>query len=122
MLNSVSKSDGSPSSGNAIVKDDGRGEKATFTHVEVFVLVTLALGFSGITFVGFLLGRASLFEMALAARLGGLADALCITGNDIDELEKAASIVVPKAKHLSIPEILSAKDIKELAETLKPAK
>ena len=85
-------------------------------------MVTLSFGFFGIMFASFLLGRASLFEMAVAARLGGLADALCITGNNINDLEKAANIVVPKAKHLSVPEILSAKDFKEMAETLKPMK
>jgi hypothetical protein len=119
MLESVSKGDRSPSGGNAVVTGVVQPEKTAFSHAEVFVVVIVALGFFGVAFVGFLLGRASLFEMALAARLSGMADALCIVSNDVDELEKAAGILVPKAKHLSVPEILSAKDIRELVEVLK---
>jgi hypothetical protein len=114
MLNSIGKDDGLLPTSNAVVKADDQHEKITLPHAQVFVMVTVGLGFFGITLISFLLGRASLFEMALAARHSGLADALCIVGSDIDELEKAASFIVPKPKHLSVPEILSEKDIKEM--------
>jgi len=77
---------------------------------------TLVLGLFAVSFACFLLSRSAFIEIELAARFNGLADALCMAGNDLGQLEKAANFLVPKSKYLSVPEIFSAKDLKSLAE------
>jgi hypothetical protein len=51
-----------------------------------------------------------------------LADALCIAGNDFGQLEKAVNLLVPKAEYLSIPEIISPKNLSSLADVIKQAR
>jgi hypothetical protein len=79
----------------------------------------LALGLLAICFACFLLGRTAFVEIELAARFGGLADALCIAGENFDQLEKAANFLVPGTKYLSVPEIFSTKDLNSVVELLK---
>jgi hypothetical protein len=90
-----------------------------FNHVQFYALGTLALGLFAISFACFLLGRSAFIEVELAARFSGFADALCIAGDNFEKLEKAANILMPSTKYLSVPEIFSTNDLKSLVEILK---
>jgi hypothetical protein len=90
-----------------------------FTHIQFYALGTLALGLFAISFACFLLGRSAFVEIELAARFSGFADALCIAGDNFEQLEKAANILMPSTKYLSVPEIFSTNDLKSLVEILK---
>jgi hypothetical protein len=89
------------------------------THL--FTLTTLGLAVSAIGFACYLLGRSALIEVEAAARLSGLADALCIATNEMKSFEKAAAVLVPKTGS-SDPSMVSANDLKIMAETLKQIK
>ena len=91
-------------------------------HIELYAIGVLALGVLAICFACFLLGRTAFVDIELAARFGGLADALCISGENLDQLEKAASFLVPGTKYLSVPEIFSTKDLGSALEILKELK
>jgi hypothetical protein len=119
ILSSVSKTDHVAIGATGSGKDDAKEAKTTTTYLQTFAIATLILGLSIISFACYLLGRTSFFEMELAARFGGLADALCMAGNDLGNLEKAAVVFVPKATYLSSPVALSANDIKPLVDAVK---
>ena len=92
-------------------------------HVHSFALGTLVRWtLCTILFACFLLGRSAFFEIELAARFNGLADALCIAGSDFGQLEKAANLLVPKTKYFSVPKLFSAKDLSALADVIKQAR
>ena len=95
---------------------------ASGVHIWFFAIGTICLGLIAILFACFLLGRIAFVEIELAARFCGLADALCVASNDFDQLEGAASLLVPKAKYLSVPEIFSARDLKALGDLVKQLK
>jgi hypothetical protein len=94
-------------------------DPSTFAHIQFYALGTLALELVAISFACFLLGRSAFVEIELAARCSGFADALCIAGDNFDQLEKAANILMPSTKYLSVPEIFSTNDLKSLVEILK---
>jgi hypothetical protein len=79
----------------------------------------LAFGISASSYACFLLGRHAFIERETAARCVGLADALCIAEGNLESFEKAASLLVPKAKFLNGLEILSKKDKESLVEIVK---
>jgi hypothetical protein len=87
-------------------------------RTEVYVVSVLALGLLAVCFACFLLGRSALVEIELAARFNGFADALCIAGENLDQLEKATSLLVPRTKFLSTSRIFSPKDVKPIIELL----
>jgi hypothetical protein len=88
-------------------------------HTELYTLGILTLALLAICFASFLLGRSAFVEIELAARFVGLADALCIAGDNFDQLEKAAALLMPETKYLSVPEIFSTKDLGSIMEVLK---
>jgi hypothetical protein len=88
-------------------------------HTELYTLGILTLALLAICFASFLLGRSAFVEIELAARFVGLADALCIAGDNFDQLEKAAALLMPETKYLSVPEIFSTKDLGSVMEVLK---
>ncbi len=88
-------------------------------HTEPYTIGVLALGLFAVCFACFLLGRAAFVEIELAARFAAFADALCLAGENFDQLEKAASLMLPGSKYLSVPEIFSTKDLDSIAEVLK---
>jgi hypothetical protein len=95
------------------------------THTQFYALGTIALGLAAVGFSCFLLGRAAFVEIELAARYGGIADALCLGCTTTLELEKAVNILVPAARYLSVPDIFSVNDLKsvfEIVGQLKPTK
>jgi hypothetical protein len=91
----------------------------TFFHVQLYAMGALALGLFAISFASFLLGRSAFVEIELAARFSGFADALCIAGDSFDQLERAANLLMPSTKYLSVPDIFSTKDLNSLVEVLK---
>ncbi|MCX5632835.1 MAG: hypothetical protein NTW93_04050 [Phycisphaerae bacterium] len=91
-------------------------------HVQFLAIATLVLGLFAISFACFLLSRSAFVEIELAARFNGLADALCIAGNDFGQLEKVANLLMPKAKYLSVPEIFSTKTLSSVANVIKEAR
>jgi len=117
-LNAVGKIEPAPR--NAVSFE--AAEKDPLSHVQLYVLGTVTLGVLAISFACFLLGRSAFVEIELAARFSGIADALCIAGDRLDQLEKAANLLVPAAKYLSVPEIFSVKDLQSLADTMKQLK
>lgn len=92
------------------------------TLIELYAVGVLALGLLAVCFACFLLGRTALIEIELAARFNGFADALCIAGENFDQLEKAANLLVPRTKYLSAPRIFSQKDLKPILEVLNAAR
>src|SRR5258706_3647143 len=84
-----------------------------FIHLHIFALIILILCLSVVSFASYLLARAAFIELESAARFIGLADAICIAGDDFGQLEKAATLLVPRAKYF--PE-LSEKNLKTFLE------
>ena len=84
------------------------------SNIELYAIGVVALALLAVRFAGFLLGRTAFVEIELAARFGGLADA-----QSFDQLEKAANILVPSSKYLSVPEIFSTKDFDSVAGAVK---
>jgi hypothetical protein len=119
-VNSVSKLDETTPGTIAVPKPEVSDAKGIFTNVQFLAIVTLVLGLCAVSLACYFLGRAGCMEIELAARFGGLADALCLAGSDFDQLERAVLILVPKSKYLSATEVLSIKDLKIAADALKP--
>jgi hypothetical protein len=88
-------------------------------RVELYTIGVLALSLLAVCFACFLLGRAAFVEVELAARFAAFADALCLAGENFDQLEKAANLLLPGTKYLSVPEIFSTKDLDSLTDFLK---
>jgi hypothetical protein len=107
------------SSGGKASQTQGSADTRTSSHVQLYAIVTLSLGLFAISFACFLLGRTAFVEIKLAARFSGFADALCIAGDNFDQLERAANLLVPGTKYLSVPEIFSTKDLNSVVEVLK---
>jgi len=118
-LSSVRKLDGATERTNSKATGEAKETKKPFLQEQLFAMTTLILGTAIVSFACYLLGRSAFIEIELAARFSGLADALCIAGNDFTQLEKAATILVPKPKFLSVPDSFSAKDLKPLVDFLK---
>ena len=92
---------------------------ATSNHDSVLSVSFLLMGFIIILIVCYMLARSAFVEIELAARFNGLADALCISGNDFGQFEKAATVFVPKPKYLSAEGKFSSKEIQAIADVLK---
>jgi hypothetical protein len=88
-------------------------------HVELYAIGVLSLSLLAVCFACFLLGRTAFVEIELAARFAAFADALCLAGENFDQLEKAANLLLPGTKYLSVPEIFSTKDLDSLADIVK---
>jgi beta-lactamase regulating signal transducer with metallopeptidase domain len=88
-------------------------------RIELYTIGVLALGLLAVCFACFLLGRAAFVEIELAARFAAFADALCLAGENFDQLERAANLLLPGSKYLSVPEIFSTKDLDSVADLLK---
>lgn len=95
---------------------------ATSGHLFIFASLSLAFELVLVLFGCFLLSRSAFIEIELAARFIGLADAICIAGDDLDNLAKTVDLLVPKPKYLSIPEIVSLTDVKAIADIVKPSR
>src|SRR2546425_824794 len=66
------------------------------SHIELYALGVVTLALLAICFACFLLGRTAFVEIELAARFAGFADALCIAGDNFEQLEKAANLLMPE--------------------------
>lgn len=91
-------------------------------HIELYAIGVLTLSLLAICFACFLLGRAAFVEIELSARFAAFADALCLAGDNFERLEKAANLMLPGTKYLSVPEIFSTKDLDSLVEVIKAIK
>jgi len=91
-------------------------------HIEFYAIGVLSLSLLAICFACFLLGRAAFVEIELSARFAAFADALCLAGDNFGQLEKAANLMLPGTKYLSVPEIFSTKDLGSLVEVIKALK
>lgn len=89
------------------------------THIELYAIGVLALSLLAICFACFLLGRAAFVEIELSARFAAFADALCLAEGNFEQLEKAANLMLPGTKYLSVPEIFSTKDLGSVVEVIK---
>src|SRR5207244_2696532 len=75
-------------------KADGSGKQGAAEPTtppvspQVFALTTLGLGVFAVCFGCYFLSRSALIELESAARLRGLADALCLAGGDMAEFER----------------------------------
>ena len=76
---------------------------------------------AAIGFASYLLSRAAMFEVALAARFSGLADALCLAGNEIKRLEEIAPFVIPPVTPIE-SRLFAPEDVKLVADVIKQAK
>jgi hypothetical protein len=66
----------------------------------------------------YLLGRSAMLELERSAFFNGLADAVCIAGDDFVQLEKAVALFVPRSRHVRQSDILSMKEVKALLQVL----
>jgi hypothetical protein len=66
-----------------------------------------------------LLGRSAFAQIEQAERLSGVADALCISGGNFAQLEKAVALFVPKNSSIANSKQISTDDLKEFVELLK---
>jgi hypothetical protein len=89
------------------------------SHAELYAVGVLALSLFAICFACFLLGRTAFVEIELAARSVAFADALTLAGENFDQLERVANLMLPGTKYLSVPEIFSTKDLGTVVELLK---
>jgi hypothetical protein len=103
------------------IETKGSDPKA-IPQMQLYTLGTLTLGVLTIAFSCFLLGRTAFVEIELAARFSGIADAFCIAGDDMAQLEKAVQLLVPSAKYLSVPGIFSVKDLQSITDLVKQVK
>ena len=92
-------------------------ETRAFSQAQILSLGILVLAMIAIVYTCFLLGRAAFIEIGIAVRYSGLADALCIAGDDFDRLQKLAELFAPK--DFSFPRMLASKDRESLVELLK---
>lgn len=90
--------------------------------VHLFALIIIGLGLVVISIACYLLGRSALIEIDAATRFGGLADALCLAGNDLADFERAAAILVPKKTLLGGTKSTAFADLKSLSDVLKTLK
>lgn len=119
-LKAVSLADGTAIPRNAKDGVATGAEQSALTRS--FALVTLCAGITAIGAACFLLARSAFIEIELAVRYVSLADALCLTGSNLTDLEKLAVILVPKSRYLSASQAFSLKDLKALAEVVKQLK
>lgn len=87
--------------------------------LHIFALIILIVCLLVISFAGFLLARGAMIEMESSVRFNGIADALCLAGDDLQQFEVATAVLVPKTKYF--PEF-SEKNLKVLLELLKTAR
>jgi hypothetical protein len=105
------------------VKSDLPAGPASGEQRPIVWSVLIALEMSLLGSACYVFARAGFSEVDLAARYNGLADALCVAGDDLGRLEQAAAILVPKASGLKTgAAAFSAKDVQSLAELVKPFK
>jgi hypothetical protein len=91
-------------------------------HLELYAIGVLSLSLLAICFACFLIGRAAFVEIELSARFSAFADALCLAGDDFEKLDKAANLMLPGTKYLSVPEIFSTKDLDSIVNVIKAVK
>lgn len=124
-LESINRIEGNAAgvAGNSTAADNTKQEKTTdqksFFTLHMFAVITLVLAVSAVSFACYLLGKSAFVELETAGRLSGIADALCIAGDNLEQLERAAALLVPKAQYLSTSKLISADDLKDFAEVLK---
>ena len=107
-------------SGNAHMQPSGIAVVApTDGRAFYCAMAIVAFGMFAGSYAGVLLGRLAFIELDSASRCMGLADALCIAEGNMESLEKAVSLLVPKSRCGNGPEILSKKDRDSLIEILK---
>jgi hypothetical protein len=87
-----------------------------------FAIGAVILAFAAIIYSCTLLGRGAYVAIELATQASGLADALCIAGDNLVQLEKYVALLVPATKHFSPAELVSGKDVETLIELLKKLK
>lgn len=94
-------------------------ETKSFDDLNIFAFTTLVLGVAAISFACYLLGKFAIIELESAERLRAVADALCVSGNDFEQLAKAVSLLAPKSQTgSSDSKFISTDDLKTLAEIL----
>jgi hypothetical protein len=120
-INAVNNIEANTTGAGSIGSNDGASaEKKSSANLHLFALTTLVLGVFAIAFACYLLGKFAVMELESADRLRGIADAVCISGNDFAQLEKAADLLVPKGQSVSSnSKFVSTDDLKDLAEILQ---
>lgn len=78
------------------------------------IITVLILGFSLAVSSSWLLAKAALLKLDSASRMTTLADALCITGSNLDELEKAVAILGSAKSEASPASGVEGKDLETL--------
>lgn len=81
-------------------------------------------GLLAVSYACYLLGRSASVEMQCAWRSNALADAMCIAGGNLDDLEKTAHLFSSLTRLPGIVDDLSKKNraaILELVKLLKPS-
>jgi len=82
-------------------------------------LSALTIGLVAICTGSYLLARTALKALDRSILYSGLADALCIAGDSMAELEKAVAIFVPRAVKSKALDVFPLKEAQEIVEILK---
>ena len=121
LLTSITRIEQPFSKSDSGSKDTAAEPKRPMVSAHIFTLTTLGFAVSAVAFACYLLSRSALIEVDAAARLNGLADAICIAADDIKKFEQACAVFVPKREPRDAS-ILAANDLKVIADTVKQLK
>jgi hypothetical protein len=89
---------------------------------QTLLLASSVMIFLTACFAAFFLLRVAYQESYLCLRYDALADALCLSGNSLDALEKAASILVPRDGHFVRSDVVSSREVKVFMDIVKSMK
>jgi hypothetical protein len=120
-LSSVSKIENASPEAPGTPRPEENADKSRFRG-ELYALGVMSLGLIAIAFACFLLGRSAFVEIELAARFNGIADALCVGSETVEDFEKAVNLLVPAARYLSVPEIFSVSNFQSAADLIGKVK
>jgi hypothetical protein len=89
-------------------------KSGTGVLITITVLSSLAIGFAC-----FFLSRTAFIDFEFAAKFLGLADAICIAGGKLEDLEKASQLFVPKSRSFGMSDMIPKKDRETFMELVK---
>ena len=88
-------------------------------NVQSMTIITIGMGVSLAALASYLLAKAASSEKGFATRCSGLADALCLAGNDLVALEKVAPLFLSVCNRNTNTGGLPVKDIKAILDLRK---
>jgi hypothetical protein len=88
---------------------------------QIISITVVTLGTAAVFYACYLFGRMAILELALSVRFCAIADALCLSENDMAMFERSATILVPD-KQFFFADAIGKSDLKAVAELVKDLK